>query len=1024
MAGQVVQIFINVTDGNASEAVQQVVAKLRAIGPAGEAAGAQAGAGLDHVGQHALTSLDNVRLLRDDFGIHLPRSMEKAIAQSALLSGAIGAIGPGLLAMGAFEIFEHIGTSVYKAYENFVELKEQISASEAVIKSFGTLAELAMNSANDAAERFIRITQGGKSADMFHLNLTENIPIKLPEYQSDDFKKLTDGIKGDFENITGESVMPKDLPATIEKLKEYNVEQEKALDKIRAAKSGAVLGGQYSVSQQRDMTMLEQRMGIGSGILGELQNAKTAYDAQVQAQQAQIDLDKPGTPEQQRQQQQAVEAEKSKQAAISALDKQAMEAQLSGIALIDAQQTVAEKDFVAAHGASAQAMADIDYIYDKKRLDLWDKDAKEAEQKNAKIADAQNTFNKEMAEVGTHVDDAQATGYARIADEAEKSAKRIDQAWRQLKDTPGISPQAVQDAQMLGIAQIGDVYKDSLNQMEQLHEKTMQQITKEEQQAARLGLPEWQQANLAIEETWQDRIKAITEAEDQQLAHVKGNAAATVMIQKDAAAQIAAANAEMNAQMQKQEEETRDKIANGLQSLFSNPEQFFEKRAMDTAFQLMANEMLSVFKSDSPAGGIMQYLFGMGPEMSTDPNFGHAMKSALGMGGGSSASGTVTPATMQFSQGASTLQLGSQTLMQAATSLQSAAGTMSFSGGGVGIGGGNTLGFPGGSGGGGGLLGGGGGGMDITTPDLSGTFDANGNFTSAASTTAGAGGMPGAMGVAGGIAGGALMAGSSILSAYNNSNPVSGAMGGAMGGMELGATLGSVIPGLGTVVGGAIGAIAGGLTGMFAGIFGDQGKGQAESLDVNTIQPQLSKDMQDYEAGRSGYGAIASDLNNMLVSAKSSTTQMGSGARNYFSSHIQAEINAAMASLQKQERGGRSAVTMSAAQYHTGGMIDDFGDLSTSSTEGFIHALRGEIMMNPVASATHAPILQAMNNGTTFGAVQPRMPAGSGGGGTVNVTVQAIDSKSVATWAKGGGGRMLVAAMNQAQGQYSGIGRG
>jgi hypothetical protein len=52
------------------------------------------------------------------------------------------------------------------------------------------------------------------------------------------------------------------------------------------------------------------------------------------------------------------------------------------------------------------------------------------------------------------------------------------------------------------------------------------------------------------------------------------------------------------------------------------------------------------------------------------------------------------------------------------------------------------------------------------------------------------------------------------------------------------------------------------------------------------------------------------------------------------------------------------------------------------------------------------------------------MPASpsSGGGGTINI--QAIDSKSVATWAKAGGGKMLMAALNQANSQYSGTARG
>jgi hypothetical protein len=275
------------------------------------------------------------------------------------------------------------------------------------------------------------------------------------------------------------------------------------------------------------------------------------------------------------------------------------------------------------------------------------------------------------------------------------------------------------------------------------------------------------------------------------------------------------------------------------------------------------------------------------------------------------------------------------------------------------------------------------------------------------------------MGAAMGMAGGALTAGMGIYSAYQNSNPLSGAISGAMGGAEIGA--------IGGPVGMAIGALAGGIAGALAGIFGDKGRGQAESLDVNTIQPTLAKDMQDYEAGRSGYNALASELNSLLISTKNSTASMGSGARSYYNSNIAPEINLALSTLQKQEIGGRANVTFSAAQFHSGGFINDFGDLATGDSSGFIHAMQNEFVMNPSATAAHAPILTAMNSGTNFAyapTAQPRLPASSGGGPNITMKIQAIDSKSVAAWAKGGGGLDLMAALNQAQRQYSGVGRG
>jgi hypothetical protein len=690
---------------------------------------------------------------------------------------------------------------------------------------------------------------------------------------------------------------------------------------------------------------------------------------------------------------------------------------------------------------------------------------------NTQILAAQAEFEKQMGDIGTHADDQQIQGYAKIADEAAKSAKKIQDDWQALAAKVGASSDAGVDEQLAAIARTEDINANMLREMGQLHQRTMEQIGKEEEQTARYSLSEWQQNQLRIVDTYQDRVRQIDDLEKQQDAaldadmkahtdQVAMDQKAELMASQDANAQRVAAYQQMNAQMQQSDEETRNKLEQGLQSLFEHPEKFFEQRAMDTAFQLMANEMLSTFKSSTPAGGILQYMFGMGPEMSTSANPLTAVGSLFHPGGHSGTAGLsssltsgTNPSMMQFQQGSGTLLTASQALLSAAAAQQSAAATMGARGGMGGIGG------MGGSGVGGGTFGGagistsstagsqfGGGGADASNPLAmpglggslapmsSGTWDNSLmqpglNGIAAESTINQGGAAAGAassMGTYAGMAGGALMAGTSIYSAYENSNPVAGAMGGAMGGMELGAAIGSVVPGLGTLVGGAIGALAGGVGGLMAGLFGDKGKGQAEGLDVNTIQPALVADMQAYEQGRSGYDALSTQLNSMLISAQNQTQSWGSGARGYFNDNIRPEINAVLSSLQKQERGGRSQVTLSAAQFHDGGWTGDYGDLATSDTEGFVHTMANEFVVNPMAAASHAPILQAMNSGVNFGyssSVQPRMPAAPSGG-SANITIQAIDSKSVAQWAKAGGGLALMAAMNQANRQYSGVGRG
>jgi hypothetical protein len=1119
--GNVVPITITVTDANAAEAVQQVTTQLNALGPAAAAAGAEAGMGLDQIGGRATTAREQVRLVTEELGLRVPRAMQSVIAHSQMMATAIGAIAPAMIAIGGVDILVHLGEQAYALWQKYVDLKEIVDDSNTVIKSFGDSAEAAMNRASDATERYIRLTQGAQAADLYKLNKFENTPITISQYQSDQFRKLPDTVKGDFEKITGESIMPKDIDAAIAKLKVYEDSAKQTLTYMQFLHDHPLPTDPYSNTptnfSTQSVMMQQKQVDIGAQLIADLTSQQAAYTAQVKENQAQIDADGKAKAKE------AEAREKEKVDAILSLETSARNAQLSGEALLEAQREEAIDNFVRKYGQSRAAIDAIDTEFAQKEIDLWQKQwdeadkamqaAKQAAQQqahtgagsienerqnamadisgkklgapgaadelraaanmkaNTEILAAQKEFEDQMDQIGARSNDQQIQGYARIADQASQSVKKIEDNWQHLADKVGALSTAGVDASLEAADRILQVNEAADRQMQQLHQRTMEMIGKEEEQTARQSLSAWQQQQLRIVDDFQDRVQRIQDLEYEQAAALEADRAADaandemyrraeVMNAQDADRQIFAARKLMNAEMQQSDQETRDRLAQGLQSLFSNPAQFFEKRAMDTAFQLMANEMLSAFKSTSPVGGILQYLFGMGPQMSTGTNPLDAMGSALGIGGhgtaGLSASSAVNPSLVQFQQGSTTLLTASQVLTSAATTLQSAAGTMAASGGlGIGSGGGgfSVPGFGGaaigtatGSGGTGdfselgaasnSLMMPGLGGSSLTAagafdnpmmlPGLNGVASESALNLGGAASGAAASGAKG-LGAAAGIAGGALMAGTSIYSAYQNSNPLAGAIGGAMGGMEAGAALGSIVPGIGTVVGAIGGALIGGIGGLFAGLFGDKGRGQAQNLDMNTIQPALTKDMQDYEAGRTGYNTVATELNSMLISAQNQTFQMGSGARSYFSERIQPEIYAVLSSLQKQEKGGRSAITLSAAQYHDGGWTGDFGDLATSETEGFIHAAQNEFVVNPMAAAAHAPILQAMNSGTSFAyanSVQPRMPASYGGGPTVQVVVKAIDSKDVAQWAKAGGGLSLMAALNQAQRQYSGVGRG
>lgn len=197
-----------------------------------------------------------------------------------------------------------------------------------------------------------------------------------------------------------------------------------------------------------------------------------------------------------------------------------------------------------------------------------------------------------------------------------------------------------------------------------------------------------------------------------------------------------------------------------------------------------------------------------------------------------------------------------------------------------------------------------------------------------------------------------------LYGAYESTGGVGGALGGAMSGAELGT---AILPGIGTAVGAAAGAVL--------GVFGFGGRAEAAKWWDKSGKPQLDSISQGFNAGSEPYMSAYSDLQNLDISADKATNKMGPGGHDYYNDTIKKAIQEEEAQMTREARAGRGQVTMSAAQFHMGGPISDFGDLATSDTEGFIHAMAGEYVMHPQATAANAPLLSAMNSGLDL----PRM---------------------------------------------------
>src|SRR6266702_117378 len=117
-----VQITINVVDANSGEVIAGLERSFSQLGAAGSGAGRGIGQGMKEAGTHSLSALDNVRLLRDDLGIRIPRAMEKVIANSKMAMGAIGMMGTALVSIGAAGVLFNLGKEIYDLYEHWLDV--------------------------------------------------------------------------------------------------------------------------------------------------------------------------------------------------------------------------------------------------------------------------------------------------------------------------------------------------------------------------------------------------------------------------------------------------------------------------------------------------------------------------------------------------------------------------------------------------------------------------------------------------------------------------------------------------------------------------------------------------------------------------------------------------------------------------------------------------------------------------------------------------------------------------------------
>lgn len=282
-----------------------------------------------------------------------------------------------------------------------------------------------------------------------------------------------------------------------------------------------------------------------------------------------------------------------------------------------------------------------------------------------------------------------------------------------------------------------------------------------------------------------------------------------------------------------------------------------------------------------------------------------------------------------------------------------------------------------------------------------------------------------------GAAGAGYMAEQTTVSTFDQGGSGKAAISGILGDAAAGATIGSVIPGIGTAIGAGVGAAVGAAAAIAGGVMDMGGRIAARTYYEKTLFPAI-------EADRNGQTSdpisAISDVNKQSSDGYHymATHFGGAGADWVKANYLDKEVALALSQITAHVQGGSMYTGRQAMQFHSGGYVGGFGDFGTGGNEGLIHALMGETMMNQSATATHAPVLNAMNDGASPADVasmylasaksssNPSSAAPSGG--DTHYHVHTLDTQTMTGWLRNGGARMISKSQNNLASQYAGDG--
>ena len=613
------------------------------------------------------------------------------------------------------------------------------------------------------------------------------------------------------------------------------------------------------------------------------------------------------------------------------------------------------------------------------------------------MSDSQKQYDEELQASIDRNNAAMLTGFQKLDHdlqaEGEARAKKFQLQYGQLAQSSAIYQAAAARDAEAGQSEINNYLRERGELEDAITQKTLEadkQASEAERRVRGEGLDGWLGK-------YRDTVEEIEAAHTAMIAKIQGEQAkpgvtdaANVQYEK----QKVDADRIANAQILDANQQMAHQLAGTLQSAFDDPVHFIQNKMKTMMFEIIADWILQTGAFKNIFGNQMGSLGG-GSGSHTGPASGIA--GLLGIGGGSAPTGS----NGGFSGGGIT-GLPSSGVSVAAPGFSGASGA-----------GGNSnssssIGMLGDIGSLAGISSSGANALGVGNSDpwddptqMSSSDPSSPGFHA---DDSGTGGFAGGASAVGGLIGAGVGAYTGFMGVEGafESGKASGILTGAMSGAELGASVGMLAGPLGAAIGGAIGAGAGATAGLIGWASGEGNRMGAASYYKTQMQPQMQAVETSYEQAGSGSASDAlSQVNTIAQSGLLSIANKygGTAATWARQQYVDKELQFLTQQINRLARGGHDYLQASAVQFHTGGQILGFGDLSTSSNEGFIHAMLGERIVNSGASSAHAPYIDAMNSGASqaeIASMYLRNSGSSSSGDTHNHyyeghTIQALD---------------------------------